>query len=488
MKRCSRFFICLGLLVPLFAALSFSAWAVPDGPRHYYLGPWVWDDAEGIGPHWRAPEGTVGLVDLRGSSGGVGFFATDTPLDDPAYIYLGDSLDDPVDEAAWEAALPVDIAPASILDALWDTLTVHGDPDGVAMCPPIIPTSRGQLELHLGGHSLVRARKFNGKSDPAWPAIQARIQRDYRRIRAEAIRSGSRDRTVHQRQLAVWMHELGIDDEADLIPKDLPLERARKPETVIGDTFTNADSTSLSAHTATGPNGGFNWTIIGSPGFYITSNGLKANPTFHTHHFARAGAALSSANQTGSFGSTNTWGGLQHYLGIALRFSATEATCYSGGWWAAAEMVRIVKTENGTPTILVSQREWFTASKTPYTFTADGPTLTAVVRGVTATVTDPLITAGNYAGLQCYSFNGWQVIADNLVIEDLQGGSIAPHAFYYMRLRTSKRAPASTPLDLWRTARQGAESAMGAFVWPHIPRDIAAPWTPEPVTLELGKW
>lgn len=211
-----------------------------DGPRYYYLGPWVETEEDGVLVYNR-PGGALGSVDLRGSSGGVGFFVTGAELADPAYTLLGTSLSDPVDRGAWQDILPVTIEPGSILDALWDTVTIHADPDGVVMCPPLRPRINGRIELHIGGHSLVRARRWQGEADPAWPKVRARLQSDYRKIRAHALRTGSGDRTVHQRVLAMWQQKYGVQDEAKFIPRDLPIERARKPETIRTDDFNRAD-------------------------------------------------------------------------------------------------------------------------------------------------------------------------------------------------------------------------------------------------------
>ena len=70
-----------------------SLFATQTKPYKYYVGPWVWDDGSAGGEEcWKAPAGTVGLIDLRSISGmgkrggvpdGYGFFAVDGTLSAP---------------------------------------------------------------------------------------------------------------------------------------------------------------------------------------------------------------------------------------------------------------------------------------------------------------------------------------------------------------------------------------------------------------------
>lgn len=228
-----------GLTVVAVALVCGLAHGEPDGPRWYYLGPWVWVD--GDDPHWEAPAGTVGLIDLRGASGGVGFFATDTALSDD-YTLLGTDLNGPVDEGAWGKTLGVTPpAGSTVLEALVDVLTVQADPTGEARAPPLMPRQDGVLEIWLGGHSQVYARAFEGETDPAWPNIQKRLWETYRTLEAEATARGSKDTTLHQRALAVWQQKYHIADADTLIPPDMESVEPVRPETTYTDNFNRAD-------------------------------------------------------------------------------------------------------------------------------------------------------------------------------------------------------------------------------------------------------
>lgn len=250
--------------------------------RHYYLAPWTLTETED-GPTWQAPEGTVGLVDLRPTApvATYGFFATDRPISVDGAIHLGDALYDPSNaRGAWNDALGINARGDSILDLLAWTLD-HGDPDGTALCPPLMPTHRGDMEIHLGGHSLVRTRRWAGADDPAWPAVQATLQRNYRRIKQQAEERGAKieaDKKIPLKQRAAAAKEARLlsakylgamqqkfrVDSDRLIPGDMAKERPERPTTSIPDSFNRADASTL----------GDDWTERAGS-FAIASNAAK---------------------------------------------------------------------------------------------------------------------------------------------------------------------------------------------------------------------
>lgn len=268
----------------------------PKGPRWYYLGPWILFEGE-EGPYHAPPEHTVGLVDLRGLEGGVGFFATDEPLYDSSYELLGTSLDDEIDGSVWRSltGIPVPDGNRSILDTLWLALTEFADPEGFAFAKPLMPTHKGYLELHLGGHSLVRKRRFLGTDDPAWDRIQAVLQADYRNIRTTALRLGRENPDLHRKVLQAWKQKFRVHDESAFIPRGLPVERGVRPTTVIRDDFNRADGV-LHGQEATYEGVGQGWYWFGDRGTeVIVSNQLncvgKAVPEFYlssSDHYCQA--------------------------------------------------------------------------------------------------------------------------------------------------------------------------------------------------------
>lgn len=265
---------------------------------NYFLGPWVWDESDPNAPFYRAPTGTIGLVDLRpvAPTLSMGFFATNVALGSD-YESFGDGvnrLEDialtPQQRSLWSSALGIGaISGNRLIDALWETLTLHSDPDGGAVCRPLMPTHKGILELHLGGHSLIRSDRFTGVDHPAWPKIQALVQRNYRGVRGQGQSDAGMYRSLRESpepqrnspQYVFWKsvdamkRRLGIDFNTardakaaeseiihskylecmrrklrcpweDLIPGDLPQEPPRRPDTTLNESWPT-DSTTISS-------------------------------------------------------------------------------------------------------------------------------------------------------------------------------------------------------------------------------------------------
>jgi len=230
--------------------------------RFYYLGPWVDALAAGKGLGWAPPEGTVGLIDMRPLSPTIthGFFATDRALGSD-YTAFGDAAGTDLraltmsvaQRTLWASMLGITKTPraGTLADLLWDTLTIYSDPDGAVRAKPIMPTSAGVLQLHLGGHSLLRGRRM--PRDPTraahWPKMQRVLQEDYRRIRRYALESSDqKGRETHRRVLGSQALKYGVDHEAAgrlFVPDDLPPGRPLKPETTITESFDKANSDTL---------------------------------------------------------------------------------------------------------------------------------------------------------------------------------------------------------------------------------------------------
>ena len=264
---------------------------------HYYLGPWQFAAPADDLAAWVPPAGTVGSVDLRSIPGvaaaDMGFFATTGPLTSVyALLGVGDVREIPVTGAAqdaWEAAVGYRPQGERLLDLLWDQLTSGADPAGDNAPPPLMPTAKGFLELHLGGHSLVRAKRFRLDMPEARPVVEA-IRRQYRRLRAAAER-GEIPRDHHRRVLDAWGRQLRIKDpEEVLIPADLPRESRLMHATAVGDSFDRVDQTPLgtasSGHLWQQQNNV--WKVLSNQARY----GLST-----ANDWARLAFALSSDNQ-----------------------------------------------------------------------------------------------------------------------------------------------------------------------------------------------
>ena len=357
----------------------------------YVLGPWVWDDSDPETPFYRAPTGTVGLVDLRpvAPSLTMGFFATTIALGSD-YTAFGDGvnrLEDvaltPQQRSLWSSALGIGaISGNRLIDALWETLTLYGDPDGGVICPPLMPTHRGILELHLGGHSLIRNDRFTGPQHPAWPRIQALVQRNYRAIRTEAMRNhrGPGAPTIHSKYLECMRRKLRCPWE-DLIPGDLPRERPMRPDTTVTDDFNRANE-SLDAG---------NWTEA-SGNWSVTSN----EATDSAAGYARYGTALSSDDMYSQL----NMGAIGRGAGPCARFDTGSITLYSleCGNTSGSVPLAIVKVVSGTRTSLTNKTK--ESQSLLNKLEVSGSSLEAFVDGVSElTLTDTAVSGYTSAGI-----------------------------------------------------------------------------------------
>ena len=229
--------------------------------RYYYIGPWVWRTDPEMGQYWDAPTGAIGRIDLRpyaacAQAGGshpqnYGFFATDKPLLDLKYLLLATDIDaaikpDIIEGVATKLKTPA-LKAKTVRELLVELLTVAADPDQINRTSCLMPKQNGMMEIHLGGHSVVWQRPFEGKSDPAWPNIQQVVQATYRETRERALNVlDSTPTDLHRKRLTDWQGKFGID-YTKFIPDDLPTELPAPKETAVSDDF-NRDNGALGAN------------------------------------------------------------------------------------------------------------------------------------------------------------------------------------------------------------------------------------------------
>lgn len=395
--------------------------------RYYYLGPWqsVTDPIEGTS--WQPPEHTVGLVDLRPVADieNTGFFATDVPLTDSGYDYLGDQLDEGMTlsaRSAWKSLLGLDSLDAStILDALWEVLTYRSDPDGTVRAKPILPTHKKTMELHLGGHSLIRSSKFRGVDDPAWPAIQRVLQNDYKGL-------VGRTKNLRRKWLGAMSRKYRLSPEAarDLIGngKEMPLD----PTTTITESFNQADSTTV------GPD--LTWTEVDG-GFETVSNQLGVDGTYSSFpNSLRAEHDLSSDDHYARIDAT-TGNNIFGFYAPAVRFSSSAETCYTARVRSSENEAILKKIVTGTTLTALTASTWSPSWPASIYVEIDGSSLSLTVNSTTIdTITDTSITGNTRCGVASHnSSQNASRFADNFEAADLVasgGGGGFPFIRYYM--------------------------------------------------------
>ena len=428
--------------------------------RYYYIGSWILQSDAELGDYWRSPDHTVGLVDLRGTSGGVGFFALDQVMADATgYAYFGDSLNatmTPQQVADWAAQTGVSVPAGTytLLDLLWYTLTDWASPEWDTHAPPIMPTHAGLLELHLGGHSLVRSRAFKGADDPAWPHIQERVQRDMRsawdqgQADSESLRTAGVGRGIYQRIVAyraanggtvaqartalraevvshprkvlgALVRKYGVDWQ-ELVPTDLRavMGGPETPTTTYADDFNRASL-------------GADWTAVDGV-FTIASNEFRG-PTIAASGFpgsARYEHDLSSADHYAQV--DFVWAEATGAIACgAVRFSAAAETFYYGFIRASGSLRNLAKCVTGTATNLASDASGFGPPHSAVRVTADGSTISFSVNGVTVhSITDTSITGNLRTGIVTHNAITSESTCDNFSAADLLAATGNPWYYY----------------------------------------------------------
>lgn len=405
------------------------------GTYDYYLAPWVWNDTPEM-QWWGAPVGMVASVDLRpipaqamagGTPEGFGFFALDPAADAPGgSLYLGNDLNAALSDAVKRDAeerlnlSPGDFSLETLLDNGWLSLTNLADPTGDNRAKPLMPTVAGNLELHLAGHSLVKSERFDKVRHP-W--VKAIVQQNF-------------------------------GDRAAVDPNVMRLLRLKygfTPQEIIGirggatagDTFVESSDTDLSAHTATGPNGGFSWVeTTGDLDVVAASDDLDVS----TSGFARAESDLSSDDMRSEHDVLAITSARQSYA--ITRFDPTPGQGAGGEDFyfyilknTSSDTHRLFKNESGTATQIGS-----TVNETPPTPTytvrleSDGSNHTASLdtgSGFVVKIGPETDTA--HDGIVRAGLGGSSPLTmDNFEAADLAAGATVPifaHHYEAMRRR-----------------------------------------------------
>lgn len=406
--------------------------------RYYALAerPWVVEDGAG---HWGLPDGAIGAVDLApiGSQSWV-FVTSDRPIAGEAVFGDGTRLHQhsltPAERTTWTGltgvALPSDV---TLLDALWHTLTAAADPDGSTRAKPILPTHRGRLELHLGGHSLIRAEQMPADPTlhPAWPQIQAVLQADYREIhkgaevkgRAFVQRAGGNP-ILARKYLGAMADKYRLPPEDAsrlLIPHGMAREAPLRPTTEIWDDFDRPDGDLDGSQSAEG----WSWTSNGA--------GISGGQAqFNNNHWARAEQDLSSDDHASSAELWTASG--NRYVGPLVRCSPTEKTFYQAGWYEAWASFRAHKCVAGSESSIGNFPSHMEDGDI-HTLIADGSTISMLARGETVgSATDTAITGyfrpglgsarSSASGTAGTLFDNWSA-ADLLAPPDTPKGGVA---------------------------------------------------------------
>lgn len=408
----------------VFLLISGNSFASYD--YYYYLGPF--QETEINGETMRVPpESTIGLVDLTppNSLENIGFFATTEELGEDYFILLhGDIVKDNSTEGMkdlWEENTGYRPNGDFLVELLWDYLTVGSDPSGVNNVMPLMPTHELLLELHLGGHSLIKSEKFNINLSPHKDKVIEVLKNNYRKSKEESEKNKD---NKYLKILDFMGEKYGVSNPEDyFIPDDLPKEKPLKHETTITESFNTANSDTL------GPD--LSWTETeGDVDILNNQASVPANAVGS----ARTGSVSSDDNYVQADVYLDRGSDTQSLIIVTTRRESSGNVNYYGVRItdnSAGDSIQLEKRVVTTTTTLEGPTSITVSSPETIKVSADGSTIKGY-RGVDEVFsqTDTAITTSVLSGFRGYmNLSGTLCAIDNFEAGDLTATGAPPQIF-----------------------------------------------------------
>ena len=346
-----------------------------------FEGPWV-RNQQGA---FAAPPGSRALIDLSPlpAQGSRGLFVSDANLGFDYKI-----VTDPAAE-------------------VWAALTAGADPDGLAGAKPLVPTTKGNLELFLG--ALARRERFRWGSDPHTNRL-----RDVLRSNFAGLWERGHER-VARKYLDDCCKKYGHGEWREFVPQKLLAHvPGRLPrETTITENFTRTDSANQIGNLLT-------WTQVG--GLFGTSSnrGYKSSGAAN-QQLVRADSDLSSDDHYAQIACYYPGAGTYHGPCARCPSSATE-TFYTVVTASDDAIGYTLKLVAGVQTNLGTAAAGTRSDGNVAHVEADGSTVTGTYNGGTIwTGTDTAITGNVRCGVNQFATSGAGTF-DDFEAADLGGG------------------------------------------------------------------
>ena len=399
----------------------------------YYLGHWQWTTANGMAC-FAPPAGVVGCLDLGtlpqmsvgGADRGRLLCWTHDAVTLPSEYELlgvGDCREINTDGAMldkFQSLVGYRPHGDKLVDAVWDCLEGGADIDGAIGPLPLVPTTRGNLELHFAGHSVVKSRRFKWGSDAASPKLKQLLRKEFRGLLQNAKAGKLKDNKHHLRVLDYWCDKYGVSDWREFVPanlqKDVP--GRVKHETTITDNFNRADG-SLGSSSE-----GWSWTVTGGS-WAIDTNRAKSTST---NSYARAEFDLSSADH---YAQMSVVGGFSSPANSELLVRQSASVAFTHYMYVVREgssstTHRIYKAIVGVYTLLSTVAE--TSPVAPFTMrnSVNGSSITGSIGGVSkiGPLSDTGISGNLRTGMSAESTA--DQIFDGFQAADLAAGTVIP--------------------------------------------------------------
>jgi hypothetical protein len=369
----------------------------------YHLGPLIWD-AQQMGGCWRAPDGTVGMVDCGslpecGQAGGdsrpCAFLAADRNLG-TGYDLLGTGDLREINatsamQNAFKATVGYKPSGDKLADLLADHLLNGSDPTGDNACKPLVPG--GTLDIFLGGHSRVWSQSFAWGKHGHTNKLKAALKHEAKQLKQD----------LQENQYRKWLggldHKYGSGVAAEVDPNTLP----KRPTTTLQETFTGSNDAGQIGTV-------YNWTEHADNTWQRYNNAavVRGAQTAMDHRVASCDTALSSSDHwsqsTFSPITGAGWGaGDQIHAGAMCRASANLQTYYGAFLirvYSTTYTYRLYKSVSNTATELGSATAG--SVQTIFRCTVSGSSISGYYGAgptLDKTVTDTAIASGTTVGI-----------------------------------------------------------------------------------------
>ena len=409
---------------------------VAPGTYDYYVAAWELNtiiypivdpetDVEMSEQMWQAPAGSVGALDIGRTDksagiapGGVCFCWL--PAGSPAPAagqYYGDDINGTLNNGQKNqicGALDLpngSIQADSVVDILWEVLTVHADVAGLVRAKPLVPTVEGDLELRLQGHSPVKVEPFQWGAHSHTAKLRELLQREWSQIKARQAVWPDRLPQADLGRSLDWQREkyarMGLTDYRELLPPqfrdvDVPIPH----QTTIADGF-EGSSGDPDLDSWTGDGGGVtSWTNLEVPNSvqvrdsdgharnYKNAGSVplyQANPTLSgTDHYSEANTTIAGSESGQTAGTLARLDGTDSDDYYQTRFNPAANAIYlmyrSGGG-TVTEITNVTPTTTAADGLLIRLE-------------CNGSSIKVIYDGNTdIDTTDTNVTSGNYTGI-----------------------------------------------------------------------------------------
>jgi hypothetical protein len=402
---------------------------------YYVIGPLISVAEEGGGRYWRAPDQAIGMIDLAKNSDfetdvasdrNIAFLWSLTPFGG-AYTSLNGTPGDLREiqstgamRSAWQSATGFTPQGDTLNDLLADHLTRGADPLGDDACKPLTPTIRGELEIHLPGHSRVWIEKLN-PNHRHWNKYVSQIQLELLDIRKQSQTGKLIDPTTrkvngdYHRKVADALMEkcrrMGCDDFEMIRPRGWGKnEKPLKHATTLSDDFNRSDSTNLGA----------NWDEV-TRDFEIMSNAVACplSPDIldaQIRHTSSLSSADHYAQVVHTLGTTNF-----RDVGAAVRFASGAQTFYAFIYYNGSKL--LYKRIAGSNT-QIGTGSGTTSLPDTYKTEASGSTIAGYFNDSSVvSVTDTSITANLQVGVAASDKSAGVTLGDTK-FDDFEAGDL----------------------------------------------------------------